>query len=102
MNTIIPNELNSDFDLNDLPARVIQVSAEALSLSSGQSSFSNPCGGRGGSSCTYRTVYPYRASDAWSPCQGACSGTGLFATGKWFNAGDTGKIVCKCCPKGCS
>jgi N-acetylmuramic acid 6-phosphate (MurNAc-6-P) etherase len=33
MNTMIPNKLKFDLDLNDLPARVTQVSSEALSLS---------------------------------------------------------------------
>ena len=35
MNTIIPNKLSFNFDLNDLPARASQVSLEALNLSGG-------------------------------------------------------------------
>lgn len=35
MNMMIPNKLNFDFNLNDLPARATQVSSEALNLSGG-------------------------------------------------------------------
>jgi hypothetical protein len=35
MDTIIPNEVRFDLDLQDLPARAVEVSSEALSLSGG-------------------------------------------------------------------
>ena len=37
MNTMIPNQLKFDLDLQDLPSRAMSVSSEVLSLSGGNS-----------------------------------------------------------------
>jgi hypothetical protein len=96
MNTMIPTELRFDLDLQDLPARAVEVSSEALSLSGGY----NRCY-KNSTCCDVLGRIPM-VYNAWDNilakyCPSTCR-TSPFS--KWNgqgNAGSNGIAVCGCC-----
>ena len=89
MNTIIPNELSFSFDVNDLPARAMQVSTEALSLPGG-SCYSNDYG------ITYAPG-PVGGGRYANACRRSCGGRGKLWNGRWSWWEGRVKIICGCC-----
>ena len=102
MNTIIPNELSFDLDLQELPTRATEISADALNLSGNEYCRYYELranGGTGGRTL----VREYPESKAKTDCLRSC---GTVATGnsrvlRAFpgdsnNRGDL-YYLCKCC-----
>jgi hypothetical protein len=95
MKTMIPNEVRFGIDLNDLPARVTQVSSEeALSLTGGSFSI---C--RDYTNTKKRVVSP-RISEAKLFCEPTCRSFRLKYSGQ-FSFRRQGpyqyQIFCNCC-----
>ena len=101
MNTIIPNELSFSSDLDDLPARVTQVSSEEFILSGGRLvcdkiylAWNN---GRG-AAVTIDEISIGRASDY---CRQSCPNLGskYLGSGGEFNTATRflGIYMCNCC-----
>ena len=92
MNTMIPNKLRFNLDLQDLPTRATQVTKEALVLS-------------GGNNCMDVKTNVRKENYYWGTCRNLCSPSfpGFPSEGQSRQCGSgyikDGFVYCKCTPK---